>query len=163
MQASITPSQLPRALRKLTAAAAPAPAQPAGPRRQLQQFAGTGNFMVGAAVESWQRATYAAGVAAQLLNFYGTEGVGMRHRLGALPSPGGLEMLLLAGPNSLPTPRGMVAGGEDVVSDSRCIVLVAPAQHCSAGCRRCCACTGWQCSQTNDPSHCCSHCSLPCL
>jgi hypothetical protein len=52
----------------------------------------------------------AAGVASQLLNFYGVEGIGMRHRLGALPAPGGLEMLALAGPASLPTPQGMVAG-----------------------------------------------------
>jgi hypothetical protein len=66
--------------------------------------------MVGAAVEGWQRATMAAGVASQLLNFYGVEGIGMRHRLGALPAPGGLEMLALAGPASLPTPQGMVAG-----------------------------------------------------
>jgi hypothetical protein len=111
IQANPASSQLSRALRQLKTAETAGPIAPQhGPSRRLQQFAGTGNFLVGAAVESWQRATYAAGVAAQLLNFYGTEGVGMRHRLGALPAPGGLEMLLLAGPSSLPTPRGMVAG-----------------------------------------------------
>jgi hypothetical protein len=56
----------------------------------------------------------AAGVAAQLTNFYGVEGIGMRHRLGAIPAPGGLEMLALAGPASLPTPQGMVAGERSV-------------------------------------------------
>jgi hypothetical protein len=116
-QVASTSLNLPRSLRKLTAAAAAAAAAEAAaahpatsPSRKLQQFAGTGNFLVGAAVESWQRATMAAGVAAQLMNFYGTEGVGMRHRLGALPAPGGLEMLALAGPKALPTPQGMVAG-----------------------------------------------------
>lgn len=78
--------------------------------RRLAQVAGMGNFLVGVAIEASQRGINAAGAASQLANFYGVEGVGMRHRFGALPAPGGMELLAIAGPKALPGPLGFTAG-----------------------------------------------------
>lgn len=72
--------------------------------RSLLQWAALANFGVGAGVEAAQRATNAGGAAAQLLNFVGEEGIGMRQPFGALPAPGGLEVLATLGPAALPGP-----------------------------------------------------------
>jgi hypothetical protein len=55
------------------------------------------------------KALNVAGVASQLYNFYGPDGVGIRS-LGAMPAPGGLEMMLLKGPLGMPGPLGPNVG-----------------------------------------------------
>jgi hypothetical protein len=72
--------------------------------RRLQQFAGLTNLAVGYGKAASMKALNVAGVASQLYSFYGPDGVGIRSQLGAMPAPGGLEMLLLKGPLGMPGP-----------------------------------------------------------
>ncbi|WIA37464.1 hypothetical protein OEZ86_014380 [Tetradesmus obliquus] len=74
--------------------------------RKLQQFAGLANLAVGFGDAASQKALNVAGVASQLYNFYGPDGVGIRSQLGAMPAPGGLGLMLLKGPLGMPGPLG---------------------------------------------------------
>jgi hypothetical protein len=56
------------------------------------------------------KALNVASVASQLYNFYGPDGVGIRSQLGAMPAPGGLEMMMLKGPLGMPGPLGPNVG-----------------------------------------------------
>lgn len=61
-------------------------------------------------MEANQREVLTAGVLSQLANFYGIEGLGFHHNMGALPSPGALEMMTLAGGTALSGTHGGLQG-----------------------------------------------------
>lgn len=68
------------------------------------------NLAVGFGDAASQKALNVAGVASQLYNFYGPDGVGIRSQLGAMPAPGGLGLMLLKGPLGMPGPLGPNVG-----------------------------------------------------